>query len=124
MNEYHVAMSKTDSDYNFTKQTEALRFLPQWNLGGDDGHYDFSLWLDGCFSYSHTVVCSSVYQSLLAAAIDPIRAYDRHVLYALDMFYQEGKPRRMYPDSILEDEDYEDPYTDLNYKLWQPLPLN
>ena len=105
------------SGYNYCPETSVLGFKKEWNLGGDDGHGDFNKWLSGWFSYEHPDLCVCVYQSYLAAAIDPKRAYDKHVLYALDLFAKAESPGHYDPDSE-EEQEQEDALTDLSFVAW------
>lgn len=93
-----MSIDGDNSGYNYCKATKPFGFKKYWYLGGDDGHYDFLNWLDGYFSYSHREVCIDVFRSFMAAADDLKRAYDKHILFALDTFTKMGAPARYSPD--------------------------
>uniref|UniRef100_A0A6C0JBQ2 Uncharacterized protein n=1 Tax=viral metagenome TaxID=1070528 RepID=A0A6C0JBQ2_9ZZZZ len=127
MTDFHEAfkcikpIDDMNSGFNLTDSTRSYGFHASWDLGGDIGHSDFCYWLDGNMSFTHRDVCAAVYQSFLAAATDKIRAYDTHVLFALNLYALAGKPERYFPDDSLEDEEYRDPLNDKDYVKWLGL---
>lgn len=123
MSEWFVAfyeikpIDQNNSGFNLSKSTKEFGFKKEWNLGGDDGHSDFLRWLEGWFSFEHDIVAEAVYKSFLAAKTDPKRLYDKHVLFALDLFIKSDNNigYMACPD---DDCPSPDPMSDPEFKEW------
>ena len=104
------------SGFNYCDSTKALGFKPRWNLGGDNGHYDFITWLDCYFIYEHPNTHLAVYSAFVSAKEDATKAYQTSVLYALELFYLKGQPSYTYgvEDAYLEETDHLDDPSHVN----------
>lgn len=115
MEAYNKINFHNDYDgWNISNDTKNLGFEEKWDLGGDDGHYDFILWLKNYFSYEHPELAKLVYISFLKASEDIKRAYDPVVLFSLDLFLKKGKQEYPIPS---ENEDI-DPMDFPEFKNW------